>query len=277
MERVFIYTYVTGIIVAMLLAVTGGQMVIFGQAYVDDFSRYILPFSLTHMLVLIFMGYRFPKALRIIPGERVQTAGYLHTLIGFSAALLHVSTQDFNISEIMGPLGSALITSILGWFAGGELLSSVPDKSATGVKGEMGRLAVELEGFTKAVKAAHTTYITTINGASEEYIKLQEKQKEVISGSTKGLNEVENTLRRLNTSYRDLLDSVEQASKELSKNFGDEFEKATQQVLANAKSHANALHGAAHEAENTRKYLAESRVLIAELEKLINYVAKLKD
>ena len=276
MEKYFIYTYACGIIIAMLASITGGQGVIFGKIYMEDYSIYILPFSLTHMLLLILLGYRLPLSRRNLAGDRVQTAGYLHTLIGFSAALLHVSTHDFNLSEIMSPLGSALITSIMGWFAGGELSSTAHNSDVPGIKDEMGKIAIELKDFLTSVQEAHTCYVDTIKGASDEYEKLQEKQKEVISKSTEALAEIDETLKTLNDSYGEILESVRKSSKSISESFGARFHETTQQVLENARKHAAALEGAASEAKNTQKYLSESRVLIEELERLLKYVTSAK-
>nr|VFJ86367.1 MAG: hypothetical protein BECKH772A_GA0070896_1000125 [Candidatus Kentron sp. H]VFJ88199.1 MAG: hypothetical protein BECKH772B_GA0070898_1000116 [Candidatus Kentron sp. H]VFJ95426.1 MAG: hypothetical protein BECKH772C_GA0070978_1000225 [Candidatus Kentron sp. H] len=231
MEKYFIYTYRSGIVIAISIAVT---MVIF------DFSFNILLFSLPYMLILIFLGYRLSVAERNMAGERIQTAGYLHTLIGFSIALLHVrgSQEGFNIIEVMQPLGSALITSILGWFAGGELSSIKRDGDIPGIKDEMGRLSAELDGFTNMVRAVHENYIKTIQGFSEEYGKLLDKQskesekllgkqkkliEELINGSKGVLAGTEETLGRLNSSSHGLIDAMNKTnglSKDFSKKFG---------------------------------------------------------
>ena len=232
-------------------------------------------------------------------GERIQTAGYLHTLIGFSIALLHVSSsqEGFNIGEVMQPLGSALITSILGWFAGGELSSIKREGDVPGIKDEMGKLSTELDGFTNKVRATHKNYIKTIQGFSEEYGRLLDKQskeseklldrqkkliEELINGSNGVLTKTKETLGQLDASSRGLIDAMNKTnglSKEFNEEFGkfgEEFKETTSRIQENAKAHAEALQGATLEAKNAEKYLSESRVLIAELEKLLNYISTIR-
>lgn len=276
MNNIFVQAYIWGIVGAMLVAITGGQEMIFGLILIPDFSDYILPYSVSHMILLIFLGYRMPVTIRHIPGERVQTAGYLHTLIGFSTALLNVTSQDFVIGDIMGPIGSALLTSILGWFVGGEFSSHKSSEGVLGIKDDMDKLALEITGFAHAVKSAHSQYISTIHGASDEYKKLKSKQEEIILSSTKGLEEVESILSRLNITHQSLLKSLDNTSNTLSRSFGDEFKEKSQKVLENVNLCSVAFKDTANEAKNTSQYLSESRVLIEELDRLLKYVSTIK-
>lgn len=266
-----------GIVIGLLIALTAGQRTILGYEYTDDISHYILPYGIVHMLVLILLGIRLPPTKRNVAGDRIQTAGYLYTLIGFSAALLHVAGRNFELVELMSPLGSALVTSILGWFVGGELSSGKNEEGIPALKSEMSKLAVEIGGFMSNVQRAHTMYIKTIDSAADEYTKLQAAQEKVISSSLGSLKEAENMLRKVNETSLALSSSLEKATNSLSKSFGEDLLKATGQILHNAKEHASALSLAASEAKNASRYLAESRVLIEELERLLNYISSLKE
>ena len=54
----------------------------------------MLAIGLPHMIVLSTMGWLLPREERAQAGARIETAGYLHTLFGFSAALALVGTSS---------------------------------------------------------------------------------------------------------------------------------------------------------------------------------------
>ena len=81
-----------------------------------------------HLFLLVYLGYKIKiPSDRMYAGERIQTAGYLHTLIGFSFALILLGTGNIelsqldNLQQLLLPMGSALGTSIIGWLFGGEI------------------------------------------------------------------------------------------------------------------------------------------------------------
>ncbi len=101
------------------------------QKWSPDF---LLAEGLLHLISLVIFGYITKShSLKIYAGERIQTAGYLHTLIGFSVAIglvasggqttinnLNFLTID-NIQGLLSPMSSGLWTSILGWLFGSEI------------------------------------------------------------------------------------------------------------------------------------------------------------
>ncbi len=98
----------------------------FIEKYVDIL---FLAVGIQHMLILVVLGFLAIFKERddnIEVGNRVATMGYLHTLIGTSVAL--IMTSKFggaemieHIDDIIAPIGSALITSIIGWAFGKEM------------------------------------------------------------------------------------------------------------------------------------------------------------
>jgi len=110
--------------VGLMLGLYGG--VGFIQKHVDVL---FLAVGIWHMIILVVLG--FFAILKehddnIEVGNRVATMGYLHTLIGTSVAL--IMTAQFggaemieHIDTIISPIGSALITSIIGWAFGKEM------------------------------------------------------------------------------------------------------------------------------------------------------------
>jgi len=107
--------------IGFLIAV--GLMVWF---YIDTdsipYKNTFLIMGLTHMFLLVIIGFIvISKQLEdnIEVASRISTMGYLHTLIGTSIALIQMASISGNISghlkEILIPIGSALLTSIIGW------------------------------------------------------------------------------------------------------------------------------------------------------------------
>ena len=83
--------------------------------------------GIQHMLVLVVLGF-FAIKDRVDNFEvasRIATMGYLHTLIGTSVALILTAKYGSEVIEhvenIIAPIGSSLLTSIIGWAFGKEM------------------------------------------------------------------------------------------------------------------------------------------------------------
>ena len=80
-----------------------------------------------HMIILVVLGFFAirEKEDNVEIGNRVATMGYLHTLIGTSVALIMTAHYGSDVIEhvesIIAPIGSSLITSIIGWAFGKEM------------------------------------------------------------------------------------------------------------------------------------------------------------
>lgn len=83
--------------------------------------------GIQHMILLVVLGFFAirEKADNIEVASRIATMGYLHTLIGTSVALILTAKYGSEVIEhvenIIGPIGSSLLTSIIGWAFGKEL------------------------------------------------------------------------------------------------------------------------------------------------------------
>ena len=85
--------------------------------------------GITHMALLVILGFwsiiKFEDD-NVEVANRVSTMGYLHTLIGTSIAIIAMGSIEngdisTNMNLIIIPIGSALITSIIGWAFGKEM------------------------------------------------------------------------------------------------------------------------------------------------------------
>lgn len=81
----------------------------------------VSPGSVVHMFALCIVGYKAANKKRA--GESVQLMGFLHTYSNFCLGLLVFSTapsgQETNV--LLHFVGSAIFTSIVGWFFGDDL------------------------------------------------------------------------------------------------------------------------------------------------------------
>lgn len=117
-----IQVYVWGILLTGLLAV----VLAFTRVTVPSFL--ILIAGVLHLLWLIFLSFqlnnvqeRYRSYVLTQAANRIQSAGYLHTLIGFLYAISSLGNLGSDASNLAVPLSSALVTSLLGWLAGGEI------------------------------------------------------------------------------------------------------------------------------------------------------------
>ena len=112
--------YIRGIVLGIILGI-----LIVGLKFT---SWLLLIEGIVHLFLLVYLGYKIKRpSERMYAGERIQTAGYLHTLMGFSVAISLLGTghievaQLDNLQKLLLPMGSALLTSIIGWLFGSEI------------------------------------------------------------------------------------------------------------------------------------------------------------
>lgn len=162
--------YAFGIVVGVIVALT--------ELFPSEF---LLVVGLTHLLLLVVWGLLLlPRSLKQAAGERVQTAGYLHTLIGFAAALLSLDRGDVELSAVLYPLGSALSTSIIGWLLGGEIASLGVNPDRRSLDSEYQQMAREMADFSEALRQSHHMYLSTIERATDAYRELHVQQIDLL-------------------------------------------------------------------------------------------------
>ncbi len=100
----------------------------FGVGFIEKYvGGLFLLIGVQHMVVLVILGFFAIRQREdnIEIGNRVSTMGYLHTLIGTSVALIMTAKYGSDVIEhvesIIAPIGSSLITSIIGWAFGKEM------------------------------------------------------------------------------------------------------------------------------------------------------------
>lgn len=219
-----------------------------------------------HMLVLIAIGGSLLKSLedRTVASVKIQTAGYLHTLIGFTAALLNISqinAEQFSFIPLLAPLGSALITSILGWFVGGELGAQPTVSSATAIQTDISMVQENLRLFATEITAIHHSYIQSVRQTADEmtslhqrYQQLHDQQHDALQDAQEVATKLHKQLEPMATFMSPMTEAVEQfsttlaiATKQinthLSQSFLRDFEQTLQHTQAIQTNLANLVEG----------------------------------
>lgn len=270
------------------------------------FSKIIWLVGVGHVCLLAFLGFNMeePK-YKIASGLRVQTSGYLHTLIGFSGALFQLDPKNL-LNTIVIPLSYALFTSIIGWCLGGELVNESQEQETEILTSEVEKIANELKNFADLLTVTHKKYIEKIANASEVF---EENLGKVGASYERMLDTYEVQLNRLNTKQAELLNQLETYQKQFVNSQNDcytkiesairksiesshtfsnsidslsstlstrELSSITSNVTAlndQTKSASDNMGQVANQSYEVAKYLKDSQVLIKELEKLLDSIS----
>jgi len=286
----FTLIYGVGIILGMVIAIS--------QIFPTEI---LLIEGLSHLLVLVVWGFFFlPQSLKEEAGNRIQTAGYLHTLIGFASALILLGGSSLNqgeLNEVLYPLGSALSTSIVGWLLGGEISSLGENYEKKRVKSEFQELVDEINGFTEAVQEIHSAYLSTMTQVYRSYRQLQEEQENLLKKHQQIQYQI---MEDTQTFHHELLNTNNQASQQLNQLFTQSTERLQEldnllsrtteemktleplldslsQLKSNSDLATTNLAEVSQSARRTAQYLNESRALMTELENLLDYITYVKN
>jgi hypothetical protein len=252
-----LWTYRIGMPVGALIAI------------VVPTHSHLLIFSWSHMILLAVLGSPVPKPYHLAAGKKIEIAGYLYTLIGVAAALFAATDSSFASRTLLFPMGAALGTSIFGYFMGGEIAGKsavTPEKS---IRFEGEKVAAELEGFAAALRLVHEQYVKTMSDAKEEFEELHITQAELAKSATKMIGDLNNTMARMLAAVSGSAESVERAGRGIEDHLGEAFIRILSRIRTQAESAADEFGGTANAARDVTKYLSETRILIEELEKIL--------
>ena len=217
-------------------------------------SEFLLALGITHVLALFLLtAFRNERSNRKIEdGNFIQTAGYLHTLIGFLVAVGLVGDNIANINNLLPPLSSALITSLLGWCLGGFIVSqgeyehetqklSLNEEIAQAVAKEVAKaLNKELEKYSNRVSRSFDKLKKTSESLELSFVRLNTTIETQGKNLDKSFNELVGTIDTkktdLDTSFQEMSDVVKKQKQPLSNSF-QEINKildSQQQPLSNS-------------------------------------------
>lgn len=164
-----IRVYVAGIAATIAIAV----FVVFVPAVAP--SWLILVAGITHLLVLTYFAWRVGDRPYVLTqaGNRVQSAGYLHTLIGFSSAVITLGQGSLDISALSVPLSSALVTSLIGWWAGGEI-SARGEAENPSLEKATQQIVQTLESYSNRLLSVQEKHLNKFEQDSNRLLSLQQ-------------------------------------------------------------------------------------------------------
>ncbi|MCP4107416.1 MAG: methyl-accepting chemotaxis protein [Desulfobacteraceae bacterium] len=191
--HIFKLLYIAGIIIATVFAfrhvITKVIPLEYFLSAIHKIPGELLGISLLHMTCIILVGLFTEKKDKTIVGENIQTAGYLHTLIGFSAAIIALredGQKGFEIGRMLIPLASALSTSIIGWFIGSEIERWGTSED---IQTRLVEVEEELKIFTRKFRIAYGVYIDTINDSGQKFHDIHANYAESVDNSMKKILE----------------------------------------------------------------------------------------
>lgn len=204
-----------GFAIAIILMIGLYFEVEFIQTYAGGLFLLI---GIQHMTILVILGFlaiRDKRVDNIEIGNRVSTMGYLHTLIGTSVALIMTAHYGSDVIEhvenIIAPIGSSLLTSIIGWAFGKEMER---DKYRLKLSAEEeSNHALEF----LAQKVIHSAEL--INSSSKLWSETIDKSSHQINNITQTLDiELKNSIARTEEMQKILSQSFDNLYKQMEQN-----------------------------------------------------------
>lgn len=284
-KRILNYIYNGGILYGVLILFSA---MLSKNGESTKFIDSLLIVSVSHIFILSLYSYFFVKKNRsLIVGTKIQTAGYLHTLIGFIVAVIRLQKGGIELEQIFMPIGSALSTSLLGWWLGGIITDSDASSSELKIKTEAEKLAAELSGFSAIIRDIQERYIKTLNDASDKIEDVTKKQASMYLSADKTVNQLKANSEKIVKNLLDVIDPVENAvssisgtlqttSKDVETYMGTGFSNTLRNINVQFEQLSTDMKKADDSIQSVAKYLNESRVLMKEMEKLMDLIIKEK-
>lgn len=282
MKRLFNTIYVAGILYGIFTIIISLKA---GGSVNDFWIKNLLYISVAHVILLFALAWLIEKTPST--GGKIQTAGYLHTIIGFILAVIRLQQQDLVLEAIFIPIGSALSTSLLGWFLGGLIPDAEPILPEMKIRSEADKLAAELSGFSLIIKKLQNDYVVNLTEANEQFEKLYKKQEAMYLSADRTVESLKKNSQKLvenlmeavtpmEASVKAISEALKTTSGEVKRHLGDDFTKTLQNMNAQFKQLNENTERANVSAQDVAKYLRETRVLIEELERLFDLVIREK-
>ncbi|NEW60283.1 hypothetical protein GSY74_03215, partial [Sulfurovum sp. bin170] len=217
---------------------------------VEFIEKYVgvlfLAVGIQHMVMLVILGFFAifnERDDNIEVGNRVATMGYLHTLIGTSVAL--IMTSKFggaemieHIDTIIAPIGSALITSIIGWAFGKEMERERYRYKLDSTEESDNALEFLAQKVRKAglqIEQSSNRWVESIEYSSTQLVVSSEKlEKTINSANQTSQQSIDELSRSFTKLYEQMSYNLEAMSKTVERDLQSSSEE-TQRVLSSSK------------------------------------------
>ena len=164
-----VQVYIAGIAITIMIAMFVGLYPTIAPPWL------IMVVGITHLLLLAYLACRVGDRPYVLTqaGNRVQSAGYLHTLIGFFSAIITLGQGSFSISALSFPLASALLTSLIGWWAGGEI-SARGEAENPNLEEATQQIVQTLENYSNKLSSVQERHLSRLEQDSDRLLTLQQ-------------------------------------------------------------------------------------------------------
>jgi len=206
-----------------------------GVGFIEKYVNILfLAVGIQHMLILVVLGFFAIIKERddnIEVGNRVATMGYLHTLIGTSVALIMTSKYGGaemieHIDSIIAPIGSALITSIIGWAFGKEMEREryrYKLESSEKSNNALEFLAQRVERSARLIEQSSLKWVENMEQSSTQLVASADKLEKTVEHVAQGAY---HDVEALSQSFAQLHEQMERELRLIEKNFESSLEDA---------------------------------------------------
>ena len=203
-----------GFVIAIMLMIGLYADIEFIRKYAGSLFLLI---GIQHMVLLVVLGFFAIKerADNIEVASRIATMGYLHTLIGTAVALILTAQYGSEVIEhvenIIAPIGSSLLTSIIGWAFGKELER---DKYRLKISSEeesnnaLEFLAQKVTHSAILIEKSSILWVETINKSSRQ---VQNTSQELEKQFTESIERTQETTDLLSKSFENIYKKMEKS------------------------------------------------------------------
>ncbi len=287
-------------------------VLIFGAPYFSIPNLLIVFLGVGHVVCLaIWASTLEKKREQLAAGYRVQTAGYLHTLIGFTGALFQLNGRSDSaglLQAISAPLSYALLTSVVGWLFGGEIVNNaqeqVEEEEKISLEEEAKKISRELKKFGDSISSIYGNISKKIEAATQ---KFEDSLDRVSASYERIFDEQTNFLNKIKEKQDKLIQDLDKYQENFLKEHGKlkeqvdnnlrEYLKLSEQlkvIIDNLRAidaegiyhsinslktstdlAAGQMYETANASEKVAKYLQEGQILIDQLEALLDRAAKI--
>jgi hypothetical protein len=230
-----------------------------------------IPFiGILHIIGLFCLAIKVKNtnSLLVSAGNRIQTAGYLYTLIGFATALIFMGESSFQIEKLSIPLATKLCTSFFGWLLGGELIAEGESDNIS-LQQATQELISDIQNHADELKKINMSTIEYMQKISTSSLEKMKQSHEITLNSIEqkysvNLNEIEKLLKE----HKDRMNDLYIEATRNSKSLNDAVNNMTIDVTQNSKSLNDAVNSMTIDVTQNSKSLStaldESSVRISE-------------
>ena len=185
----------------------------------STYETFLFWVGVIHMVILIIAAYFVSPDYKNQAGVDTQYAGYIWTLIGMGVVLLSFKGENIDPSMLgvfLKGAGLAIITSIIGWLAGGWLEN---------------RTQATYTGFSQTAMNDFALTIIQLNSGLQ---KVGKELTDAIETTVKNIQKLKSESERASTNIKNLADGINKALSDTQTKF-ESIEKIAEALHINIR------------------------------------------